>query len=76
MAESKLSEIFIRRVDEIAAQLDSTKSAVFFQGLTPYMLRELAGHPSAVWGLADAIDSNGCLGLIYLLSSKRAPLDA
>lgn len=25
MAESKLSEIFIRRVDEIAAQLDSAK---------------------------------------------------
>lgn len=50
MAKSKLSEIFIRRVDEIAAQLDGAKSAVFFQGLTPYMFRELAGHPSAVWG--------------------------
>ena len=72
MAESKLSEIFIRRVDEIAAQLDSTKSAVFFQGLTPYMLRELAGHPSAVWGLADAIDSNGCLGLDLLAQLKKS----
>mgnify|MGYP007063255239 CR=1 FL=1 len=73
MAKSKLSEIFIRRVDEIAAQLDGAKSAVFFQGLTPYMFRELAGHPSAVWGLADAIDA---WAWIYLLSSKRAPLDA
>lgn len=72
MAESKLSEIFIRRVDEIAAQLDSAKSAVFFQGLTPYMLRELAGHPSAVWGLADAIDTNGCLGLDSLAQLKKS----
>lgn len=72
MAESKLSEIFIRRVDEIAAQLDSAKSAVFFQGLTPYMLRELARHPSAVWGLADAIDSNGCLGLDSLAQLKKS----
>lgn len=72
MAESKLSEIFIRRVDEIAAQLDSAKSAVFFQGLTPYMLRALAGHPSAVWGLADAIDSNGCLGLDSVAQLKKS----
>lgn len=72
MAESKFSEIFIRSVDEIAAQLDSAKSAVFFQGLTPYMLRELARHPSAVWGLADAIDSNGCLGLDLLAQLKKS----
>lgn len=72
MAKSKLSEIFIRRVDEIAAQLDGAKSAVFFQGLTPYMFRELAGHPSAVWGLADAIDSNGCLGLDLLAQLKKS----
>ena len=74
MAKSKLSEIFIRRVDEIAAQLDGAKSAVFFQGLTPYMFRELAGHPSAVWGLADAIDSNGCLGFGFTCSAQKERL--
>lgn len=72
MAESKLSEIFIHRVDEIATQLGSTKSAVFFQGLTPYMLRELAGHSSAVWGLVDAIDSNGCLDLDSVARLKKS----
>ena len=72
MAESKFSDIFIHRVDEIAAQLSSAKSAVFFQGLTPYMLRELARHPSAVWGLAEAIDSNGCLGLDSVAQLKKS----
>lgn len=72
MAESKFSDIFIRRVDEIAAQLSSARSAVFFQGLTPYMLRELVRHPSAVWGLAEAIDSNGCLGLDSIAQLKKS----
>lgn len=72
MAESKLSEVFTHRLDEIAARLGDAKSAVFFQGLTPFMLRELAGHPSAVWGLADAIDTNGYLGLDSFAQLKKS----